>query len=435
MTLTPYTQTRMEKNISDSGIFDWVRHLDAIVLFLFVCGANFLHGYGQGRMLGIAMIGLFFLIHLPWFSYVLQRVIPPPPELLCYTTWVAWAVFTGYAVAIDPYYFWKTSRVTLQVLVMVWIVYAILRTRQTVDVVLLAIVAGGLIQIAAIWLGQTDVRVVGVGERQMGLTANANSLGFRMIYCILCGLMFWQVQGRWRILVRAGILALIPVSSFVLISSGSRKSSLALVFALSCWALFTSSVTQRMRAYLARIFIVGILLAILANVMPFVLDNTVLGKRFEQFYNKGQGSIVAAAKANKRYDLYLDAAEIFLEYPLFGVGLGNFQVHSIIGGVSHSDYMETLANTGLIGFLLYQSFYWFLLFRSFALLRWVKDAETIYRLKMIIISVMTIMLIGFGWFHYNSSLVFILLTTFSVYTWEVRRSVKNTLRGNSWTES
>ena len=110
MTLVSHTQTRMEKNISDSGIFDWVRHLDAVVLFLFVCGTNFLHGYGQLRMLGIAMVGFFFLIHLPWFSFVLQRAIPPPPELLCYTTWVAWAIFTGYVVAIDPYLFWKTAR-------------------------------------------------------------------------------------------------------------------------------------------------------------------------------------------------------------------------------------------------------------------------------------------------------------------------------------
>ena len=157
--------------------------------------------------------------------------------------------------------------------------------------------------------------------------------------------------------------------------------------------------------------------------MPFVLDNTVLGKRFEQFFNKGQGSIVAAAKANKRYDLYAEAVEIFLQYPLFGVGLDNFQVHSFLRAVSHSDYMEPLVNTGLIGFLLYQSFYGFLLFRSFALLRWVKDVETIYRLKMIIISVMTIMLLGLGYFHYTSQLVFTLLTTFSVYTWEIRRSV------------
>jgi O-antigen ligase len=415
----------MEKYIFNSTICDWAIHLDVVVLFLFICGANFLYGYGQLRILGLAMVGFFFLIHLPWFSLVLQCTIPPPPELLCYTTWVAWAIITGYAVAIDPYSFWNNSKVTFQIMVMVWIIYAILRTRKTVNVVLLAIVVGGLIQIAAVWLGQTDMAAAAEAERQMGLTDNPNSLGFRMIWCVLCGLMFWQVQGRWRILFRAGIFSLIPIAAFVILSTGSRKSFLALVFALLSWAVFASSTGNRMAAYLVRLFIAGILTGILVAVMPFVINNTVVGKRFEQFFNEGQGSIVAAAKTHRRYDMYGEAVELFLEHPLFGVGLDNFKLYSFYNASSHSDYMEPLANTGLIGFLLYQSFYGFLLFRSFALLRWSKDAKTIYRLKMIIISVLTIMVIGLGRSHYTSQIVFVLLTTFSVYTWEIRRSVIN----------
>jgi O-antigen ligase len=425
MIFLSYTLAQMEKNISDSHIFDWVRHLDEVVLFLFVCCANFLHGYGQLRIIAIAMIGLFFLIHLPNLSFVLQRTIPPPPELLCYTTWVAWAIFTGYAVAIDHNSFWNSSKVTLQMLVMVWIIYTILQTRQTVNVVLLAIVAGGLIQIAAVGLGQTDLMAAVAAERQMGLVTNPNSLGFHMIWCVLCSLMFWQVQGRWRILFRAGILALIPVAGFVMLGSGSRKSSLAFVFALLCWTAYASSAVQGMRAYLVQIFAVSILLGILAVIMPFVLDNTIVGKRFERFFYKGQGKIFEAVKAQDRYDMYVEGTKILLENPLFGVGLDNFKAHSLFKNYSHSDYIEPLTNTGLIGFLLYQSFYAFLLFRSFALLRRVKDAEIIYRLKMIIISVLTIMIIGLGVPHYTSQLVFALLTTFSVYTWQIQRSFIN----------
>jgi hypothetical protein len=421
----------MGKNIFNSGAFDWICHLDAVVLFLFVCGANFLYGYGQLRILGIAMVGFFFLIHLPWFSFVLQRVIPPPPELLCYTAWVVWAIITGCAVAIDMYSFWNSSKVVLQCLVMVWIIYALLRTRQTVEVVLVAIITGGLIQIAAVLIGQTEMTVAVEAERQMGLTDNPNNLGFRMIWCVLCGLMFWQVQGRWRNLIRAGILALIPVAGFIILSTGSRKSTLALLFALLCWAVSASFTVQGMRAYLTRILTVCILLGILANVMPFVLDNSIVGKRFEQFFDEGQGSMVAAAKAHKRYDMYSESLEIFVKYPLFGVGLDNFKVHSFHKVYSHSDYMEPLTNTGLIGFLLYQSFYGFLLFRSFAFLRLVKDVKTLYRLKMIIIIVLTIMVIGLGSPQYTSQLVFILLTTFSVYTWEIRRSVINCPADNS----
>jgi O-antigen ligase len=415
----------MEKKIFNCGTFVWVSHLDAVVLFLFVCGANFLHGYGQLRILGVAMVGFFLLIHLPWFSFVLLRTIPPPPELLCYTTWVAWAIFTGYAVAIDQYSFWNNSKVTFQTMVMVWVIYAILRTRQTVNLVLLAIVTGGLIQIAALWLGQTDMLAAAKAERQMGLTNNPNSLGFRMIWCVLSSLMFWHVQGRWRMLFRAGILALISIAGFVILSTGSRKSSLAFVFAFLCWTAYASSAVHGIRAYLARIFAAGILLGILTVIMPLVLDNTIVGKRFKRFFDQGQGRLVAAVKAQDRYDMYVEGFVIFIENPLFGVGLDNFKAHSFFKNYSHSDYIEPLTNTGLIGFLLYHSFYAFLLFRSFALLRWVKDTEIIYRLKMIIISVLTIMIIGLGAPHYASQLVFIILTTFSVYTWQIQRSVIN----------
>ena len=67
---------------------------------------------------------------------------------------------------------------TLQILVMVWVIYAILRTRQTVNVVLLAVVAGGLIQIAAVWLGQTDMSAALEADRQMGLTDQRQQFGF-----------------------------------------------------------------------------------------------------------------------------------------------------------------------------------------------------------------------------------------------------------------
>lgn len=417
-----YTQTRMENKISDGGIFTWVRHLDAIFLFLFIFGTNFLHGYSQARMLGLAMIGFFFLIHLPWFSFVLQRIIPPPPELLCFTTWVVWAVFTGYVVAIDRDSFWDSSKVTLQILVMVWTIYAILRTRQTMDVVLLAIIAGGLLQIAAVFLGQADILAAVEFERQRGLTTNANSLGGRMIWCVLSALMFWKVQGRWSVWIRAGILGLTVVACFVVLGTGSRKSLISLLFFLFCWAVSASSSIEGMRAYIFRFFIVAILLGIMAYMMPLVIDNTIVGKRFDQFFNKGQGSIISAIEANDRYDMYLGAFEIFLKHPLFGVGLDNFKAHYFRYTYSHSDYMESLTNTGLIGFLLYQSYYIFLLFRTMGLLRRINDPKNTYQLKMILISVFTIMVIGLGAPHYNSQFVFALMTTFSVYTWELQRS-------------
>jgi O-antigen ligase len=147
------------------------------------------------------------------------------------------------------------------------------------------------------------------------------------------------------------------------------------------------------------------------------MENTVVGKRFEEFINSGQGHIVWAAESNIRYEMYVAGIEMFMDHPLAGVGLGHFVLFFPTGHYSHSDYIEPLATTGGIGFLLYQGFYIVLLLRLRRLLRIVRGIDERYLLQAMALTVFGFLLLGIGGPHWNSHITFILLTTFTSYTW------------------
>jgi O-antigen ligase len=88
--------------------------------------------------------------------------------------------------------------------------------------------------------------------------------------------------------------------------------------------------------------------------------------RMEAALEVVQGGDRAAADGSLagRIWLYQRAMEVALENPLIGIGLDNFrdqtgtQIGQRIGTYTHSNYMEVLVSTGLVGFLIYFSIYW-----------------------------------------------------------------------------
>lgn len=60
------------------------------------------------------------------------------------------------------------------------------------------------------------------------------------------------------------------------------------------------------------------------------------------------------------------AIELFIAHPIIGVGVGQFKYYAFIEGVNlyaHNNYLEILANTGIVGFLIYYSSY-FIIFKQ-----------------------------------------------------------------------
>ena len=401
--------------------FSWAKTLDGWALFAFSVGVMFLFGRGEQRTLGIIMGASFFLAHVLHVNRSLRRLTPIPPEILLYSAWVIWVGVTGPFVAFDLSMFWKGFRVLAQMFVMVWLAYAILANQKNPDVLFLGILIGGVVQIALVFSGESHPEALLPSvDREMGSSTNPNGLGFAMVWTVICAFLFWRQRDTQSKALKAVFFSLLPLAVYVLLASGSRKSSLAMGAVLLSWFTFATSKGRGPKKTIAVLFFGSIALYSFWTFVPGLIENTPVGRRFEKFREEGRGDLFVATKEQSRYRMYVDGLDISSKHPIFGVGLNNFGEHFYTGQYSHSNYIEPLATTGLFGLLLYQAFYLILIIRSWNLLKKTREEFTRYRLKIVMIGVLAIMLIGVGAPHYTNQPVYLLLTAFSVYTWRLR---------------
>ncbi len=112
-------------------------------------------------------------------------------------------------------------------------------------------------------------------------------------------------------------------------------------------------------------------------ILIYLIDPGILGR-----------TLVAAkagsfAKADIRSVIWSTSFNIFKDYPIFGIGFGNFpkfyqlylRVPSQIFGHAHNDFLNVAVNAGIIGFLAFV-FFWVVLLRN--LLRRYKKKEQGY---------------------------------------------------------
>ena len=136
--------------------------------------------------------------------------------------------------------------------------------------------------------------------------------------------------------------------------------------------------------------VLGVAIAAMGLIVPF-LENTLIAERMEDLFavlDTGEGDGMG------RLYLYEEAWRSFLKAPLFGVGYANFA--PLHGGVyTHSTYAEILSCTGLVGSLLFLSYYLYI----FRMLKWgiqldnKAQTETNHCLLMVFI---VLLLLGVG---------------------------------------
>jgi O-antigen ligase len=154
----------------------------------------------------------------------------------------------------------------------------------------------------------------------------------------------------------AGLLAIVPLGAMVL--SGSRGGIISFAFAIAVLALLTRSRKGPDAPRLAAIAMVGF--AALALVLWLGA-----GKAIERFSTLHSGDVSLARRSN----MVQSAAHIFFDHPLAGAGLGSLVAvypkyetaydGNVVDHV-HNDYMELLAEMGLLGALCGIAFLWIL---------------------------------------------------------------------------
>lgn len=398
------------KRIYLSDIFNWM-------LIPFIIGLitiSHIPNFSKIMVLYGLVYSLLFLL----YSFYLKLKIPY--EIFIYFLWIVWSL-SGFYTAINTVFYITMLITVIQMGALLFVIAQITALHGNISLVMLSISIGGII-IALLSLYSGEFRIAGEIEsttRVGGLTGNANSFAYHLLFVIIAMFHFWERKiSFWRQIL---IISVITISVLGIIFSGSRKGFLSILVFLSLWFFYC----QGKNFFKRPINIIAVLLFIsgfIYFVTDYIFSNTYLGERFNNLQDSG----------NKlRIQMYIDGFKMIKDNPVFGVGLDNFRVWGSTGMYSHSDYIEVAANTGIVGFILYFSIYlilWLRLNRIRSLTTNISLLNTIGILKA---SIVTILLTAFGRPNVTSKLTWIFLGAAIGYSWLKNREISLSLEENN----
>ncbi len=203
-------------------------------------------------------------------------------------------------------------------------------------------------------------RTLGANSDPFGPFVNRNHFAGFMELTLPMGLALMVFRGiRRDVFPLATVLTVVPVSAMIL--SGSRAGIISLAFEVGVLALFVRMRRSREGPRMAVVAIVA--LAALALIVW-----VGAGKAIERFSSLHSNEVAQG----RRLSMFRGAVRVFLKHPIEGCGLGTIvaaypKYETVYDGKVvdhvHDDYVEELAETGLLGGLCGVAFLW-MLFRD-----------------------------------------------------------------------
>lgn len=184
---------------------------------------------------------------------------------------------------------------------------------------------------------------------------NANEIALSAAICYGLYLLLYLRQAISTIPL---LLAIIPALIIVLTGSRMGLAMIALMsFAFAALKIDLKNATNLLGTL--------VLIGSLVGISIFIMDNTIIGERMMGTTTDHENMTLETGTILDYYGdrgfQYYFSWPVFLEHPLFGVGFHQWQRYSPTGHVCHSEYMVQYVECGLVAFLLFLSFWYFLM--------------------------------------------------------------------------
>ncbi len=215
---------------------------------------------------------------------------------------------------------------------------------------------------------------------------NANAIG--MLVAIAALLFLYFYQKNTKPVKKITCVLLVAAMIVIALLTGSRKAFIIVLGGTIGYLLLTNK-GKRFRTLLFAAAFVWVLFYIAMETEFFY---SIIGNRIDGFLSLITGKGEADSSSTLREKLIAGAIEVWKEYPDVGCGLGCYQLFSVgFAGremYAHNNYVELLADLGIVGTMIYYSGPMLLLV---SLLRKLKNKENEGRLFLTLIVVILVL--------------------------------------------
>lgn len=309
------------------------------LVFIFVLpleNAVYLPGLGRiSKVVGLGLLGIWLLAVL---TGRFRRLFPVHLVMLLFVLWNGLTVFWSFNIDRTV----ESFLTYLQLLVMVFIIWDIYVTPAALKSGLQAYVLGASVAAAStIYNCAQGVAFYYQRYAGAGFQVNDIALILAMGMPLSWYLTLNENNGKrsfWLILIN---YAYIPLAFLAIIMTGSR-AGLAATFPAFIFIFLSLS---RLR-FFQRILLLGLVIGSLLTVKPFFPESSL-----NRLANTG--AVMTQGDLNGRVEIWHEGLELFFKHPFLGVGSGAFATSTATGKVGHNFAISLLAETGIIGFVLF----------------------------------------------------------------------------------
>lgn len=202
--------------------------------------------------------------------------------------------------------------------------------------------------VSGVRLGKGDALLLG---------HNPNTIGMDCAFAGVITFYYFFFKGK-----KAALWSLVPIV-IIVVASGSRKGLFILMFGLILIIFFLQM--QKEKAALPMLFKMLLIAAGLIAIVNVILQFPGMEKAREQYMglvNSLLGNEEEADVSTQiRENMVHVGWEQFLRTPILGIGLDNAKIINLqynhFYGYLHNNYIELLVNGGIVGFIIYYSFF------------------------------------------------------------------------------
>lgn len=197
-------------------------------------------------------------------------------------------------------------------------------------------------------------------ERINNDVLNSNRAGIIFAYsALICLLLFDVLKNKLYIFMLAFL-------GFGVLVTGSKAAVGSLIIEIVVFEIVKSYHENGFKRIRNCGIMVVLLLVVFSLITKIPSLYNIIGKRLIDFLdNVFKGTTVISRSTLIRQELIEVAIERFLKRPLVGWGIGNFSYLNVYQTYAHSNLVELLADTGIIGAILFYANYIVIAIRSF----------------------------------------------------------------------